>query len=367
MNRSVSKVFSQSFILLLIAVSFVQCRVLQSSASRQTFANPLLPGGADPWSIYKDSFYYYTHTIGDSIVLWKTRSIATLATAERKTIWVPPPNTLYSKQIWAPEVHFINNNWYVYFAADDGRNANHRLYVIENSSANPLRGSWSFKGKVADSTNRWAIDGSVFEFNKEWFMIWSGWDADKNGTQGIYIAKMTNPWTIEGRRVRISAPVYNWEKYGDLDDPENPHVDVNEGPQILKRKDNLFLIFSASGCWTDYYGLGMLTYKGKGDLLDSTSWYKTPEPVFRASVKNGVYAPGHNSFFRSPDGTEDWILYHANIAANQGCGRQRLPRAQKFTWKKDGTPNFGEPVKLGVRLRIPSERFRKRNQEKIGD
>jgi GH43 family beta-xylosidase len=34
--------------------------------------------------------------------------------------------------------------------------------------------------------------------------------------------------------------------------------------------------------------------------------------VFQTSEENGVYAPGHNSFFTSPDGKEDWILYHAN-------------------------------------------------------
>lgn len=367
MIRSFKQLFIHTFILLLIALSFVQCRVLLGTGQGQTFTNPLLPRGADPWSIYKDSFYYYTHTFGDSIVLWKTRSIATLATAERKTVWIPPANTGYSKQIWAPEIHFINGKWYLYFAADDGRNINHRMYVLENPLPDPLQGEWIFKGKVADETDRWAIDGSVFEYNKQWYMTWSGWDADKNGTQGIYIAKMSDPAKIEGRRVRISAPLYDWEKYGDLDDPENPHVDVNEGPQILKRGNNLFLIFSASGCWTDYYGLGMLTYKGKGDLLDSASWYKTPEPVFRASARNGVYAPGHNSFFRSPDGSEDWILYHANTAANQGCGRNRLPRAQRFKWNKNGTPDFGEPVKLGARLRIPSEKFRKKNLQKIGN
>lgn len=31
----------------------------------QTFTNPLLPSGADPYSYYKDGYYYYTHTTGD--------------------------------------------------------------------------------------------------------------------------------------------------------------------------------------------------------------------------------------------------------------------------------------------------------------
>lgn len=119
LNRAIGSI---SFILLLHVCSW-------SQKNDTTFTNPLLPSGADPWSIYKDGFYYYTHTIGDSIALWKTKNLAALKTAERKTVFVPPSNTSYSKQLWAPEIHFINSKWYVYFAADNGNNNNHRMYV----------------------------------------------------------------------------------------------------------------------------------------------------------------------------------------------------------------------------------------------
>jgi GH43 family beta-xylosidase len=186
-------------------------------------------------------------------------------------------------------------------------------------------------------------------------MIWSGWEGDIDGQQNIYIARMKNPWKIEGERVRISAPEYDWEKIGDLNRTEAPHVNVNEGPVILKNKKKIFLIYSASGCWTDFYCLGMLTFNDKGNPLDPAAWKKNPLPVFKAKPESGVYAPGHNSFFKSPDGNENWILYHANSASGQGCGRFRSPRAQKFIWNKDGTPDFGEPVSTDLLLAIPSE------------
>jgi hypothetical protein len=88
--------------------------------------------------------------------------------------------------------------------------------------------------------------------------------------------------------------------------------------------------------------------------MDPASWKKSPQPVFTQSKENGVYAPGHNSFFKSPDGREDFILYHANSKPGLGCGRFRSPRAQRFSWKKDGTPDFGVPVKEGVELPAPS-------------
>jgi GH43 family beta-xylosidase len=231
------------------------------------------------------------------------------------------------------------------------------MYVLENPSPDPMKGEWFFKGKISDDSDKWAIDGDVFIYRKQLYFVWSGWEGDQNGQQNIYIAKMKNPWTIESKRVLISSSTYDWEMNGDLNDPQNPpHVNVNEGPQALQHGKKLFIIYSASGCWTDFYALGLLSFAGKKNLLQAKKWKKNPEPVFKQSKENGVYAPGHNSFFKSPNGKEDWILYHANSKPGQGCGRYRSPRTQKFTWNKDGTPNFGEPVKEGVLLPIPAEK-----------
>lgn len=339
---------------LLVLVLFAGVSQAQNAVNK-TFTNPILPAGADPWIIYKDGFYYYTNTSGNTLTLRKTRNIANLRNAPKKTVWTPPAGTVYSKEIWAPEIHFLEGKWYMYFAADDGKNANHRLYVIENSSADPMEGEWVFKGQITDDTNKWAIDGSVFLHKGQLYFIWSGWEGDHNGQQDVFIAKMKNPYTIDGNRYKISSPQYDWEKVGDLNSPDNPrHVNVNEGPEVLVHDNKLYLIYSASGCWTDNYSLGMLTAPANANVLDPASWKKHPKPVFTQSKENSVYAPGHNSFFRSPDGTEDWILYHANPAPGCGCGGKRSPRMQKFTWNKDGTPNFGIPVKEGEELKVPS-------------
>ena len=76
--------------------------------------------------------------------------------------------------------------------------------------------------------------------------------------------------------------------------------------------------------------------------------------MFESYAANKVFGPGHNGFFKSPDGTEDWIVYHANDTRIDGCDMGRSTRAQKLTWNADGTPNFGVPVKLGEVLDGPS-------------
>lgn len=334
----------------------VFCSFTVSIANAQkTYTNPLLPSGADPWVIYHDGYYYYTNTTGHNITLWKTKNMGALRLAEKKVIWTPPATGAFSKEIWAPEIHFLQGKWYAYFAADSGNNFNHRIYVLENASADPLNGKWIMKGQLNLPENKWAIDASVFENKGKMYVIWSGWKDDVNGEQDIFIAQLKNPWTAEGKRTLVSAPTYPWEQNGDLNNPNDvKHVNVNEGPEILKHDDKIFLIYSASGCWTDYYALGMLTASVNADLLEASSWTKTDHPVFKQSPENQVYATGHNSFFKSPDGKEDYILYHANSEPGQGCGKFRSPRAQKFTWNADGSPNFGVPVAAGVHLDVPS-------------
>ncbi len=325
----------------------------------KTFTNPLFSAGADPWCIYKNGFYYYTHTTGNNITLWKTTSIAKLKTAQKKVVFTPPATGPYSKEIWAPEIHFLKGKWYIYFAADSGNNVGHRIWVLENSSPDPMKGKWEIKGKLTTPDDKWSIDGSLFEHKRQLYFIWSGWDGHTNGQQNIYIVAMKNPWTLADKRSKISYPELDWETHGDLNNPNDvPHVNVNEGPEVLLHKDKLFLIYSASGCWTDFYALGMLTASANSDLMDPVSWTKSPQPVFKQSIKNKVYAPGHNSFFKSPDGKQDWILYHANDKPEQGCGRLRSPRAQPFTWNNDGTPYFGEPVSTKQKIKIPSEKKR---------
>ena len=325
-------------------------------AARATFTNPLLPAGADPWTVFHDGYYYYTQTTGRNITLWKTRSLAALGTAESRVVWTPPATGRNSRDIWAPELHYLRGKWYVYYAADAGTNDSHRLWVLENASPDPLQGTWTDKGQLAATTDKWAIDGTVFEHQRQLYLLWSGWAGDANGRQDIYIARLKNPWTVDGERMRLSTPTYAWERNGDLHDANNPpHVDVNEGPEVLRHGSHLLLVYSASGCWTDFYALGLLMAPAMADVMQPSAWTKAPAPVFQQSATTGVYAPGHNCFFTSPDGRENWLLYHANDQPGQGCGRFRSPRMQPFTFNPDDTPNFGVPMPAKIALAVPSD------------
>jgi GH43 family beta-xylosidase len=312
-----------------------------------TFTNPLnTENGSDPWMQYYEGNYYLTTTQWTAIRMWKSPTIDGLKTAEPVTIWTDSTPSRCCN-VWAPEFHLLDGpdgkRWYIYYTAGtNGTFDNQRTHVLESSGTDPL-GPYTYKGRIYDRTNDgWAIDGSVLKMpDGKLYFLFSSWVADE---QSLFIAPMSNPWTISGPRVMISAPLFPWER---------AVANVNEGPEALYHDGNIFIVYSASACWGPDYKLGMLKYNG-GNVLSATSWIKQRAPVFERSDENGVYGPGHNGFFTSPDGAESWIVYHANAAPDDGCVGKRTTRVQQFTWNDDGTPNFGAPVPPGTPIPVPS-------------
>ncbi len=311
-----------------------------AQANANTFTNPIYPNGADPWLEYFAGNYYLTTTTWTSqLVMRKSPTLAGLATATPIHIW-SESELERCCNFWAFEFHRLKTEkgyrWYVMYTSGIAENYDRQhLSVIESQGDDPL-GPYTYKGSPMPDS--WNIDGNYLEHNGQLYLLWSEWVKDE---QSIFIAKMINPWTITGEKVLISKPEYAWEKSG---------MKVNEGPEILKHNGRTFMIYSASFCNTPDYKLGLIELTG--DPLKPDSWKKSAEPVF--SKANGVYGPGHNGFFKSPDGTEDWLIYHGNASEKEGCSSTRSLRAQKFTWNTDGTPNFGEPVEAGKPIASPA-------------
>ncbi|MNJ44662.1 Extracellular exo-alpha-(1-_5)-L-arabinofuranosidase precursor [compost metagenome] len=296
---------------------------------------------------HSDGFYYFTASVPeyDRIEIRRSKTIQGLGEAEPVVAWRKYDTGPLSANIWAPEIHFVQGKWYIYFAAartTETRDGlfDHRMYVLENSSANPLTGTWEEKGQVRTRWESFALDATVFEHRGELYYVWAQKDPDIDGNSNMYISKMSNPWTLTGEQTMISTPEYDWEIIG---------FKVNEGAAVLKRNGKIFISYSASA--TDHnYCMGLLYADEEADLLAAKSWTKTPVPVFQTNEDTGQYGPGHNSFTVTEDG-QDVIVYHARnykkITGDPLYDPNRHTRAQVFTWNKDGTPNFGTPLSDG--------------------
>ncbi|MDF2836363.1 MAG: Alpha-N-arabinofuranosidase [Paenibacillus sp.] len=299
----------------------------------------------DPSIAYHEGFYYMTFTHnGADVMVMKSRTLD-FKHAEKKVVWYPPVDTAYSANLWAPEIQFVRDKWYIYFAADDGANENHRMYALEADTDDPM-GDYTFKGQITDESNRWAIDGLAMEHEDRLYFVWSGWEGDVNIAQNTYIAPMSDPLTINGPRVLISSPDLEWERAGGP-----PYI--NEGQAILQKDGRVFLVYSGAGSWTPHYSLGMLALKEGGDPLNPADWEKSAEPLMAMSDEAGVYGPGHNTFAKSPDGTEIWNVYHATSGIADGWGNRRA-RAQRVVWGEDGLPVLGKPLALDAAIAVPS-------------
>ncbi|MFL0556468.1 MULTISPECIES: glycoside hydrolase family 43 protein [Paenibacillus] len=316
----------------------------------QTFVNPILSNGADPWvTRHPDGSYYMMVTLGNRLALWHSPTLSGLGHVQPKTVWTPEPNGPYSYNLWAPELHFINGRWYIYYTANDGGGDDtRRICVLELAGDDPMNDEWQFKAVV--NTKFAGLDGTVIQHQGELYFFYSGYGHFPDYGSAIYAARMANPWTLTGPNVLITAPTEPWEKQGGMA--------INEGPVLLRRNGWIFLVFSASATWSDDYGLGMARIPETADLLDAKSWIKEEGPVFAKNPSAGVYAPGHNSFTVSPDGSEDWIVYHAydysEAERPRSAGSPRSTRLQKFGWQANGMPDFGIPVGTGMPIPRPA-------------
>lgn len=310
------------------------------------YNNPIVERRADPW-VYKhtDGYYYFTGSVPgyQQIELRRAKTLNDLEDGEIKIIWQAHETGLMSELIWAPEIHFIDGKWYIYFAASDHATIrdsvyHHRMFVLECSAENPIDGKWTEKGQLKTHMDTFSLDGTTFEHLGIRYYVWAQQDPEIEGNSNLYISKMKTPWELEGEITLLGIPEFDWEKIGFL---------VNEGPAIIVRNNKVILAYSASAT-DENYAMGIIWANADANLLDAESWTKLTEPVFRSSEKARKFGPGHNSFTRSEDGQNDVLIYHARPEINKFGdpldNPDRHANAQVFKWREDGLPDFGQPI-----------------------
>lgn len=291
---------------------------------------------------FHGGFYYYIEARARrSIFIRRSRTITGIGQDPGVCVWEAPRRGLNSDNVWAPELHLLDGRWYIYFAADDGENANHRMWVLAAESTDP-RGPYQSCGAL--QTGGWAIDGTVMTLdNGRRFFVWSGWPGRQNGQQNLYLAPMTDPVTLGRERVLLTTPTERWERVA---------MPICEAPQILRRNGDLFIVYSASGSWTPDYCLGLLHNRSQ-DVLNPAAWVKHG-PVFKRTEQ--VWGVGHCSFVKSLCQAEDWIIYHSKSSLAPGWD-DRDVHAKRFTWTSAGLPDFGVPPPRSSSKRLSKPRF----------
>lgn len=318
---------------------------MNNSNYRSTLYNkPFIEQRADPYICrHEDGTYYFTASVPDydRIVLRSARTLAGLKEAEEVTVWRRHESGEQSVHIWAPEIHYLDGCWYIYYAAGDRDDVwEIRPYVLRCTGEDPVKDPWEEMGmmQAADddkfSFHDFSLDATVFENGGERYYIW----AEKTGVgkkvSNLYIARMESPVKLSTDQVLLTTPDYAWER-----------IDfwVNEAPAILKHDGRIFMTFSASATGACYC-MGLMYIDEDADVLDPHAWTKLRYPVLQTDEERGVYGPGHNCFVKAEDGETDLCIYHARqydeIAGDPLYDPNRHAMAMKVAYDDRGFPIF---------------------------
>ncbi|MCM1188721.1 MAG: family 43 glycosylhydrolase [bacterium] len=304
---------------------------------------PFIEQRADPY-VYRhtDGSYYFTASVPsyDRIALRHSGTLLGLKNAKEVTVWKRHKSGKMSEHIWAPELHYLNGKWYLYFAA--GRKNDIwkiRPYVLECTGQDPLKDSWVEKGKMQRAKNdiysfkAFSLDATIFEHKGQYYYVWAEKVSVGIQISNLYIARMASPTKLATAQVMLTTPDYDWERQD---------IWVNEGPAVLKKNGRIFLTYSASATG-ECYCMGMLSIGEDEDILDPRAWKKERYPVLTSDGSLGIYGPGHNSFTTLEDGT-DVCVYHgrpySKIKGDPLYDPNRHARLMKVEWDDRGYPVF---------------------------
>lgn len=250
-----------------------------------------------------------------------------------------PPDCPYNGRFWAPEIHFIQNKYWLTInsgkvtEADPKGMSTHSIWLF---SSDDVTGPYKLvNGPLTPQYNN---DTTLFEDdNGKTYLYCSG--------NGLFQAE------IDLNSGKLIGKI---EKFLDKRSPGNPDWMFGgiEGPFVLKREGNYFMFFSS---WTRGYEVGLLKSKTPLGPWEFTS----REPIFGTRKKGYRYElavsggydnlvfddsedpyceTGHNALFVGPGGML-WSSCHFIM-----YDKRPYPYSQTFeSWEL--TPQLGiEPV-----------------------
>jgi GH43 family beta-xylosidase len=313
--------------------------VVHAATEEPNIDNPIVLQRADPW-IHRDQTtgcYWFIGTAPefDRIELRHACRLNDLKLAEPAVVWRMKESGPMSANIWAPELHRIDDTWYIYFAAGDvARRFSIRMYVLSNPNSDPMSGEWKEEGRIQTPWDSFALDATQFEHRGKRYLVWAQMDAERSYNSALWMAELETPTRIREPVALLSEPELDWEVQG---------YKVNEGAAIIVRNGKVFLTYSASA--TDHrYAMGLLWADADADLMDPGNWSKIPKPVFETDAALGRFGPGHNSFTVAEDGQTDLMIYHArdyrDLKGTPLTDPNRHARARVLRWDENGFPDF---------------------------
>ncbi len=160
---------------------------------------PWIKHAADPFAVKgENGKYYFTATAPkyDYISVRESEDLYSLDKAEEKIVWRKHESGEMSGYIWAPEMHFIDGAWYIYFAASRADDIwAIRPYVLK-CEGDPVTEKWEEMGMMEPakgdgfSFKSFSLDMTVFENGGKRYAVWAEKIGKWKGISNLCIAEI---------------------------------------------------------------------------------------------------------------------------------------------------------------------------------
>src|ERR1035441_7540151 len=95
-----------------------------------TFTDPMMQG-QDPEVEFRNGLFKLVQSDGCNVHLRQSAAMDGLVSALDQIILSPG-----CSNVWAPEIHWFSNNWYLYYSFGNPDHPNHRVYVAQSQRTN---------------------------------------------------------------------------------------------------------------------------------------------------------------------------------------------------------------------------------------
>jgi len=335
-----------------------------SGVIRQKFYPfPVMPGHvSDPNILSVQGKFYLSSSGGRGVLLRVADTIEGLFTAEPIAIYRMPDSDTEHANMWAPELHIIHGVPYILTTVGRRQWYTVRSHILRcnGDPANPA--DWEAPRLVLkpDGTELnekgISLDMTYFCVDGVHYIMWSNRNILGEGEAygsvsepaDIYIATVdpAAPWQLTTHPVCILRPKYGWDRM---------ETEVDEGPYLLRRGDDLFVTISGSSTgFADLYCLGLLHAKRGNNLLSPDGWDWLPYPILTKESVPNEFGPGHNNFVKDPETGDDLLVYHAVPHDESGKAMGRHMGIRRVHWAASGYPYLEMTPEMDLNPRLQS-------------
>ncbi len=314
---------SPSAVLLLILFVFSGCSTIEKKEPEmniRSYTNPLeIKGIGDPYILRSGDGVYYCYATSWELGFKAWRSTDLVSWEEAGPVYTMNERSWGKGDFWAPEVSLVEGRYYMLYSARWLENDSLRVgLAVSDSPEGPFIDTGS--GPFFDFGYA-AIDAHLFIDDDGRKYLYYSRDCSEHIVNGnheshIYMVELEDDLSaVRGEPVLLLRPDQEWEKRS-----RNAWF-WNEGPSVLKHEGRYYLTYSANFYADREYAVGYAV----SDSPIGPFAKAAENPILSAPPgEPRISGPGHNSFVRSPDGSELFMAYHIHTSPETGGGDRSL-------------------------------------------